>query len=181
VTSLFNITDSIGCAVTGMLADARTLVQRTRFEAAEFKYKYGYEIPVQFLAKRVADISQVYTQHAWMRPLGVEMIFVGIDEEVGPQLYKCDPAGTFIGFKAAASGQKDQEATNFLEKKLKGKPKFNTEETIQMAVSSLQSVLSADFKPSEIEVGIVTKTNPRFTLLSPNQIDHYLTQIAERD
>jgi len=181
VTSLFNITDNIGCAMTGMLADAKTLVQRTRFEAAEFKYKYGYEIPVQFLAKRIADISQVYTQHAYMRPLGVEMIFVGIDEEVGPQLYKCDPAGTFIGFKAAASGQKDQEATNFLEKKLKGKPKFNTEETIQMAISSLQSVLSADFKPSEIEVGIVTKTNPRFTLLSPNQVDNYLTQIAERD
>jgi len=133
------------------------------------------------LAKRVADISQVYTQHAWMRPLGVEMTLIGMDEEVGPQLYKCDPAGMYIGFKACASGQKDQEATNFLEKKLKSKPKFNTEEAIQMAISSLQSVLSADFKPSEIEVGIVTKANPRFHLLTTQQIDSYLTQIAERD
>jgi 20S proteasome subunit alpha 1 len=181
VTSLFSITDNIGCAMTGMIADAKSVVQRTRFEAAEFKYKHGYDIPVSFLAKRVADVSQVYTQHAYMRPLGVEMILIGIDDEVGPQLYKCDPAGTFIGYKACASGQKDQEATNFLEKKMKSNPKFNTEETIQMAISSLQSVLSADFKPSEIEVGIVTKAKPRFTLLTPTQIDTYLTQIAERD
>jgi len=116
-----------------------------------------------------------------MRPLGVEMVLIGIDEEIGPQLFKIDPAGAFVGFKATASGQKDQEANNFLEKKLKGNHKLNTEETIQMAISSLQSVLSADFKPSEIEVGIVTKINPRFTFLTETQVDHYLTQIAERD
>ena len=34
-----------------------------------------------------------------MRPLAVVPILAGIDEEQGPQLYKVDPAGYFVGYK----------------------------------------------------------------------------------
>ena len=33
-------------------ADAKSLVAHARNEAAEFKFKLGYEIPVDYLAKR---------------------------------------------------------------------------------------------------------------------------------
>lgn len=66
--------------MTGSIADARAFAQRAQGEAAEFKYKYGYEMPADVLAKRLANISQVYTQrvgaadagvnerHGWPRP-----------------------------------------------------------------------------------------------------------------
>jgi 20S proteasome subunit alpha 1 len=47
------------------------------------------------------------------------MILIGLDPEFGPQCFKLDPAGYFIGFHATAAGQKQQEAMNHLEKKWK--------------------------------------------------------------
>ncbi len=41
----------------------------------------------------------VALQHAYMRPLGVIPVILGIDEEKGPQLFKVDPAGYYVGYK----------------------------------------------------------------------------------
>ena len=79
-------------------------------------------------------------------------MFVGIDDEQGPLLYKCDPAGYFAGYKATSAGVKEQEATNLLEKKMKNDPQLSYTETVQTAIGALQSVLGEEFKASDIEV-----------------------------
>ena len=51
-----------------------------------------------------------------MRAFAVELMFFSFDNEKGSQLFKIDPAGHFTGFFATASGVKEQEAENILEK-----------------------------------------------------------------
>jgi len=199
ITHLFSLTPSIGCVVTGLIADARSQVARARAEAAEFRYKYGYEISPDALARRMANINQVYTQRAAMRPLGIAMILIGVDEETGPQCFKLDPAGYFVGFHATSAGQKQQEAMNFLEKrwkKLEGEPDvagqaLSRADVIEMAIEAISSVLSTDFKAGEIEIGIVSTGETKdgqegegpglWRVMGEQEKDYWLTRVGEKD
>lgn len=181
VTHMFRITKTIGCVTTGLLADAKNQVVRARHEAAQFRYKNGYDIPVSYLATRVANVSQLYTQHAFMRALGIVTIFAGIDEEEGPQLFRCDPAGHFMGYKACAAGNKEQEANNYLEKQFKKTPEMKFDQAVETAIIALQTCVGSDLKPADLEVAVVTTQNPKFTVLSEQQIDERLAAISDRN
>jgi hypothetical protein len=91
------------------------------------------------------------------------MILIGIDPEFGPQCFKLDPAGYFVGFHATAAGQKQQEAMNHLEKKWK---KLNNGGGAEDAAAAGKTLV----KDQVIEVafiflgpsGSLTLVNPRW-------------------
>ena len=93
-----------------------------------------------------------------MRTLCVVITIVGIDEEKGPQVFKVDPAGFAMGYKAIAAGAKEQEAINHLEKVYKKKKEVwgDVNDAIQTAISTLMSVIGTDFKANELELGVAT-------------------------
>ncbi len=181
VSHLFSITPKIGCLVTGRIADCKAQIQRARYEAADFAFQYGYSIPVHVLAKRIADIAQVNTQSASMRPLATVCIFIGIDDEKGPQVMKVDCAGHYLPFFGTGSGAKEQEAVNFLEKKVDEMKGYDCDQTIRTAIMCLGSVLGSDFRGSEIEVGVVEGVEGTFTVLTEDQIETHLNAIADTD
>lgn len=98
ITSLYRITPQIGCVITGLGPDSESQAQRARYEAANFWYNHGYNMTVEALSRRMADIAQVYTQNAEMRPLGTSCIFIAY-EDGQPLLFKTDPAGYYCGYK----------------------------------------------------------------------------------
>jgi len=181
VSHIFTITPSIGCLATGMVADCKAQIQRARYEAADFQFKYGYPIPVHVLARRIADLAQVNTQSASMRPLATVCLFIGVDDEKGPQVFKVDCAGHFLPFFATASGSKEQEAVNFLEKRIGAMKDFSADETVRTAIMCLGSVLGSDFRGNEIEVATVVGTNGKFRTLSEDEIEEHLNAIADTD
>jgi len=179
VTHLFKITEKIGALVTGIYPDCKAAVQRARYEAADFTFKYGYAIPVHVLARRIADIVQVNTQSAGSRPLAATFLLIGVDDEKGSQVFKVDCAGHYLPFFATASGVKEQEAINFLEKRVDKMKEYTTDETVKCAIMCLGSVLGSDFRGSEIEVARIEGKNGRFHTLTEEEIDSYLNAIAD--
>lgn len=160
-------------------ADIRAHVERIRYEANEFWFNNGYSMPVHALAKRVADISQVYTQEASSRTMACFTLMIGFDEEKGAQIFKIDPAGHYLPYKGAATGKYEPEAMNFLEKRVNDLDSLDENTTIELAIMAMQHVLSTDFKGSEIEVGVVSKDN-KFRVLTDVQIEERVNSISEK-
>eukprot|EP00957_Ditylum_brightwellii_P071732 5452759-Ditylum_brightwellii.AAC.1 len=90
-----------------------TQVQHVQYKANDFQFECSYAIPVHMLAKCIADIVQVYTQSASMRPLMMVCFLIVVHDERGPQVFRMDCVGHYLPFYMVASRAKEQEAVNF--------------------------------------------------------------------
>ena len=107
VTNIFNVADGIGAVVVGNPNDARVIIAMLRNEASQFKLKFFYEIPTRVLASRLGAQLQKYSQYPSIRTLCCTVTLMGCDEEFGPQVFKVDPSGASVGYRAVATGAKE--------------------------------------------------------------------------
>jgi 20S proteasome subunit alpha 1 len=146
-------------------------------------------MPADVLTKRMANLSQIYTQRAYMRPMGVALTFISYDEEMGPSLLKTDPAGYYFSAKAVSTGPKQSEVATVVErdykKTLKKDPeskvitKGDWKKLVEYGIITLSNSLSTDFRKNDLEIGIATKDG--FKALTADEIDERLVAIAEQD
>ena len=187
VTHLYKITDAIGACVTGRVSDGIALISKARSEAAEYEYEYGVPVPPEVLARRLANVNQVATQKAAMRPLGVSITLAGVEEDGTVEVYRCDPAGYYVGYSAVATGPKASEVMAAFERHLKNEMSVaegerlcfggTVAETVALGVRILQESLGTAFKASELEIGLVPKADRVFRTYTESEVQAVLESI----
>ena len=74
IEKIFKIDNHIGCATSGLVADARALVDRARIECQVNSFNYSENLAVESLVKKLCDFKQSYTQYGGVRPFGTAML-----------------------------------------------------------------------------------------------------------
>src|SRR6266480_61686 len=116
IEKIFQIDDHVGAATSGLVADARVLVDYARLVAQINKVTYSEKIGVDLLVKRICDYKQNYTQYGGVRPFGTALLVAGVDD-LGTHLFETDPSGALVSYKAGSIGQGRQAVMELLEEK----------------------------------------------------------------
>ncbi len=114
---IFEIDSHIGLVSSGLLSDARDLVEFSRVRAQINRITYGEPISVSSITRHISDRKHMVTQYAGMRPYGVGLLIGGVNDK--PELYETDPSGTMIEWQAQAIGRGAEKARKVLERDYK--------------------------------------------------------------
>jgi proteasome alpha subunit len=149
---IYLIDEHVAASPSGLLADARILIDYARDVSLSHRFIYDEPIDVEFLTKIICNLKQQYTQFGGARPFGVALLVAGIDRH-GARLFQTDPSGVYIGYFATAIGAESGTITEYLEKNYKYD--LNMGECIELAVKALASAVEIT-DASNIEVAYAT-------------------------
>jgi proteasome alpha subunit len=176
VKKIFAIDDHIAAAIAGLTADAHVLVNQARIQAQIHKITYSEVITVEALTRRLANLKQVYTQHAGVRPFGVSLLIAGCDEMLGPQLYMTEPSGSYWGYRATAIGSSAPAIVEFLESEYQEIAQ-TVEEGNLVALKALNQVSEGPIDAEMIEIAVISNTTQRIEYLSKQDIKTLIKQL----
>ncbi|XP_065828967.1 proteasome subunit alpha type-5-like [Oscarella lobularis] len=164
---IVEIDSHIGCALSGLIADSRTMIDRARVEAQNHWFTYNEPMPVESVAQAIGNLAMRFgdqdVKGAMSRPFGVALLFGGIDEK-GPQLFHVDPSGTFTQYSAKAIGSGSEGAQSTLEEIYD--QNASLEDASKAALKILKQVMEEK----------LTSGNVEMATLKPEQKYHFWTK-----
>ena len=172
IEKIFEIDDHIGCATSGLVADARALIDRARLDAQINEITYNEKIHVKTLVKRICDFKQTYTQYGGVRPFGTALLIAGVDD-TGARLFSTDPSGALMEYKASSEGAGRNGAMEYFEKHYKEDIPMN--EAIDMGIKALHKGTEGKLNPDATEIGVVDK-NFNFHVLPADKTKEYVSK-----
>ncbi len=190
IEKIYKVDDHIGVAFAGMGSDGRVLIDQARLIAVRHRLLYGEYPTVDYVAKAISDIKQIYTQHGGVRPFGVSLIFGGVNPDGQVRLLKTDPGGQYFSYYAVAIGSGESFVSSFLEEKYRRDMKFD--ELVELVIEALfrsqveasgekkkPEELLGDF-PDLIEIGYVKKDEKKFHKMGKEEIGEYVEKIKDK-
>lgn len=166
---IFQVDDHIGAVAAGLLADARIIVNQARVKAQVHKITYEEPIDTWTLARTIGDRVHLSTLYAGLRPFGVALMIVGIDD-TGVHLIESDPSGMLYEWYAYSIGKGAVIANKIL--KQKWKPGMSDSDAVKLAVNIL-SKTEKEKKETALDIAVI-KSGGRFKKLSNDELKKLL-------
>ena len=176
IEKIFKLDDHIGAAISGLTADARVLIDHARIQAQINRLTYDEPIDVQALTKKVADLKQMYCQHAGVRPFGVSLLIAGVDSDGSPRLFMTDPSGAFWGYLSQAIGQGAQTVREKLEKEYK--EGLSLDEAILLALNALKEVIESNLDARNVEIAYIKSDEKQFREVGSTELQKYIDKLT---
>ncbi len=174
IEKIFQIDDHIGVATSGLVADARVLVDFARVQAQLNKTTYSESIGIETIAKEICDFKQSYTQSGGVRPFGTSLLIAGIEGDK-TRIFETDPSGALLEYKATGIGSGRNEIMEFLEKKYTEDIDLN--KAVILGLEAIANVTESSLNELNIEIGIIELSTRKFRKLTPSEVKKYVSGI----
>lgn len=159
VEKIYQIDEHIGATASGILSDARVLIDRAQIKAQQHRVTYDSEIDTLSIVKDICSLKQICTQSAGLRPFGVSLLVAGIDGNT-PILFETDPTGIYFQYMASVIGENEVEIEEMLHKEYN--PDMTIEQGLDLAIKSLKRSLGTNFSIDRIDAACITIADKKF-------------------
>lgn len=175
IEKVAEVDDHIGVAMSGLTADARTLIDHARVEAQQHRFSYDEPMPLESCTQSLCDLALQFGEDGdeggMSRPFGVALLVCGWDQD-GPVLFQTDPSGTYVRYEAKAIGSGSEGAQTALQEGYR--KDLTLKEAEVLALSTLKQVMEEKVTPTNVDVASVA---PKWHLYTPAEVEELIGRL----